>query len=1061
MSAEVFKNGREFGAIIQFFEDKGFVRKTSDYVPEYLEEKKYTYFEVSDDGTILSVIEYAPEDDIKSYEKELKNLFMEYMLLVRNDLSEYRFYKYDAGTDKILRLKKKREDLEHVFLKKLDALEYNNIESIEQLFDRSEFIKEFYQLYCDAENYLFRKINGISDDHERDVFTKVMLQRMMFLWFLQKKKLLDNNESYFVEKFREVTRDGSNFYKDFLEKLFFNGLCVKQEERSKEINELIGDVPYLNGGLFIESEVELKYEDNIEIPNDAFYRVMSYPILKGERNIPVLNLLECKEWTVDERSGEVDKLNPEILGYIFEKSINKKDLGAVYTPEEITTYIARNTIHPYLLDRVNEKFSKDYEDLNKIFEGDNKEHLRYLFEVLKNIKILDPAVGSGHFLVDAMVTLERIYHKLRDKEILGWSNYQIREHIIVNNLFGVDILEGAVEICKLRLFLALSETFRTKEDVQPLPNIDFNIRSGNSLIGLTSTDELKQNFFGKGDASETLAKNMIFLEEQVPDIANKAKKLISKFEINPMDLFRLRTDLVKRYRVLHDKEVQTEMRRVLKEITYSFNNELNEQYYCRFEKCDSKKFDKEKYQKFLELKPFHWIMEYSEIFERGGFNIIVENPPYKTKNISDLERKFYKLLYKNILTGRLNLYSMFISRTTNLLNNNGIHGFITANSLITDDFTKKLRYFIIKNLKIIEIVDLMDRRGVFEEILQGTCLLFVKKLQKENNDYTTKICRTFNPITLKSNICEIGNVQARELFNEDRNVLHSKPWVVSPYKTAYNIIKKLFKNRTLDYYGFKVQSGEIRQADNNVKPYLIKYYDAEDNTFPVVRGRNIRMFCLDLSYERRDGWWYKRPNKIEERLHRDYVGASPRIVLQRITAREQVQRLICAKISQNDIEKNIRVYLENSANYILMSDEFIKDEDIIYYIVGLLNSTLINWYFDYINLTASVTPSDVEKLPIVLPPEYNKENYPIINNISALSREIEKMMKNESCNTEHLSKNEYLLNLYKKLNKYIYKLYGLNDVEKKFVEDEFTFLLSSFHDNKYSTDIKSMMKWKM
>lgn len=811
MKAEVFKEGKSFAKIIEFFKEKGFIEKSSDYIPEYLEDKTYSYFEISEDGTLLIIIEYSSEDKISDFEKELKNVFTEYMILVKDDLSEYRFYKYDPGTDKILKLRKKRSDLEAVFLKKLESIKYNNLESVEALFDRSEFIKEFYQLYCDTEGYLSRKIEGIPDDHDRELFTKIILQRMMFLWFLQKKKLLDGNENYFVEKYSQFFKAKTNFYEGFLKKLFFQGLCVKPEERSKEINDLIGDVPYLNGGLFIESEIEQKYNDSIRIPNEAFYRAMTYPIGRGERNIPVLNLLECKEWTVDERSGDVDKLNPEILGYIFEKSINKKDLGAVYTPEEITTYICKNTIHPHLLDRVNEKFSTEHKDLDTIFKEGNKDQWRYLFEVLKEVKIVDPAVGSGHFLVDAIVILEKIYHKLRDKEIIGWSNYQIREQIIINNLFGVDILEGAIEICKLRLFLALAETFRTKEDVQPLPNIDFNIRCGNSLIGFVSTDELIQNFFSQGDAVNALAKNMEFLEKHVPEVAYKAKKILSRFDIDPLDLFRLRTELIKRYRVLHDKELQPEMRKVLQDITVAFNRELNAQYYGKIQ--DVFKKDKnlkqlsenERYQKYIGLQPFHWVMEYSEVFENGGFDVVIGNPPYmsftSTKAKKDkLTLDCYYFLFSNIR----DIYECFIDRFDSIYRS--YFSYIIPNNIITSKYT------ILDNLIIFENLG----EKIFVGVNTSVCI-FVKKKGYKNKSFVFR-----NYIGLENKLSALGRIESMVIknfdFNEDNEII--------------NYLKNKFKK--LDDLNAEVRRGEERgkkSLSRDKNKILIPIYTAEQMNF--------------------------------------------------------------------------------------------------------------------------------------------------------------------------------------------------------------------------------------
>ncbi|MEX2751627.1 MAG: hypothetical protein Q6366_007040, partial [Candidatus Freyarchaeota archaeon] len=272
MMAEVFRTGEKFEDIVQFFEAKGFIRKTFGEAQNYLGGRKHVYFKISEEDLFLLLVEHSPDEDAKIYEKKLQSLSSKYILLVCQGAGEYSFYKYDAGTSRILKLRKQKSDLELTFLRKLEALEYNNVDSFEELFDRGEFIKEFYQLYCDSEKFLLAKIGGVQDERDREFLTKIIFQRIMFLWFIQKKGLLDNNENYFLDKFQEVSGRNGNFYQDFLRKLFFQGLCIRPDERNRKVARLIGDVPYLNCGLFIETEVELKY--SISIPNEAFYKKM-------------------------------------------------------------------------------------------------------------------------------------------------------------------------------------------------------------------------------------------------------------------------------------------------------------------------------------------------------------------------------------------------------------------------------------------------------------------------------------------------------------------------------------------------------------------------------------------------------------------------------------------------------------------------------------------------------------------------------------------------------------------------------------------------------------------
>ncbi|MEM3650012.1 MAG: hypothetical protein QW831_04765, partial [Candidatus Jordarchaeaceae archaeon] len=163
MMAEVFRTGEKFEDIVQFFEAKGFIRKTFGEAQNYLGGRKHVYFKISEEDLFLLLVEHSPDEDAKIYEKKLQSLSSKYMLLVCQGAGEYSFYKYDAGTSRILKLRKQKSDLELTFLRKLEALEYNNVDSFEELFDRSEIIKEFYQLYCDSEKFLLGKIGGVSD----------------------------------------------------------------------------------------------------------------------------------------------------------------------------------------------------------------------------------------------------------------------------------------------------------------------------------------------------------------------------------------------------------------------------------------------------------------------------------------------------------------------------------------------------------------------------------------------------------------------------------------------------------------------------------------------------------------------------------------------------------------------------------------------------------------------------------------------------------------------------------------------------------------------------------
>jgi len=737
MKARFFKAPNSFDEFVEFFSEK--FKEAEQREEEFFSGKPHRYFEVDDHGTTFLLAEYSPGDSIKDFVKEILNV-SDYGLLVKDDLEEYIFLKYNEGTGKIERLKKKRDGLEMAFIKKLEKLSFGNLETLDKIFDRSEFVKEFYDLYCDTEEFLKKKILGIPEPEDLNLYVKILLNRLMFLWFIQKKGLLDGgDENYLLTKFKEVGADknkkGTEFF-EFLNTLFFQGLCVRAGERKPEVVKLIGDIPFLNGGLFIESEVEEKYP-NISIPNDAFYRPMVYPITKGEKNIPALNLLESKEWTIDERSGDVNHISPEILGYIFEKSINQKGLGAFYTPEEITTYIAKNTIHPYLLDRVKEKTGNSFDSMDELLEKADDKTLKILHNELKDIKILDPAVGSGHFLVDAMLVLQRIYESLRDKGIHDWKSYQIREHIIKNNLYGVDIVSGAVEICKLRMFLALAETFTSYLEIQPLPNLDFNFRVGNSLIGYTDIDKVNQvNLALSGGVINKLSAVLTFIKKHYPEqllLMRTLNEKLQKLEVlKPKEMFDIRTKLVKLYTSEHNRELARKLRNLLDDLTSAFNKELNRLLYGEFrKKVKDLNFDDLGKDK---LKAFHWAMEFSEVFENGGFNVVIGNPPYiRSRHLNTLEREIFTVTYTT--TERtFDIYIPFYERSyLNLLKEKGYFSFIVPHSYLTQPYARKNRIKMLKESKIKKILNLFEVK-IFETVsIKNSISVFNKAVPTENS----------------------------------------------------------------------------------------------------------------------------------------------------------------------------------------------------------------------------------------------------------------------------------------------------------------------------------------
>ena len=604
--------------------------------------------------------------------------------------------------------------------------------------------KKFYDRFKKEHDAFLKFLNGIPDEDMQKWYVSVMLNRLMFIYFIQKKNFLDNDENYLHTKLTQSQDEGTNrYYKEFLCPLFFEGFAKPEDERSREVKRLLGKIPYLNGGIFQKHQLETLHGENIDIPDRAFEQLF--------------NFFEQYQWHLDDRHLKNDnEINPDVLGYIFEKYINQKQMGAYYTKEDITEYISKNTIIPFLFDKAKKACKIAFEgdttvwqllqddpdryiydavkkgvnlelppniadgindvckrtewntlapaehalpteiwrevvarrqryetvraklangeihDINDLItynlnirqfaqdvieNCEGPELLRAFWKAITEVTILDPTCGSGAFLFAALNILEPLYETCLDRmqvfldELLKVSPVirgtgglaaplkkprterfrdfrevleRIEQHpnrryftlksIIINNLYGVDIMEEAIEICKLRLFLKMVAQIDDAKKIEPLPDIDFNIQTGNTLVGFATYDEVEKAVTGKFDFDDTMER----IEEKAEDV----EELFNRFreqqtelggEVTPADKQALRDKL----QVLED-----ELNGYLAE-GYGFDP--SETVRNTNEEFDSMSL----YAAWLsEFKPFHWFIAFYGILKKGGFDVIIGNPPY-------------------------------------------------------------------------------------------------------------------------------------------------------------------------------------------------------------------------------------------------------------------------------------------------------------------------------------------------------------------------------------------------------------------------------------------------
>jgi len=532
-------------------------------------------------------------------------------------------------------------------LKKLNSIEYGSSTAIyDTLYDTQQVVKEFYEEFEDLRTDLVQEVSGIPDDRgdAKQRYVQVVLDRMIFLYFIQEKRLLDRNPNYLHEQPGEVVDDGEDRYENFYRPLFFDYLAEDKQ------NPDFGSLPYLNGGLFAKNPVEeefpeVKLGESAEETNELFD--------------DILDFLSGWNWNVDERLDIVDpkNLSPAILGHIFEQTVNQKEMGAYYTPEEITGFMSRRTIHPYLLDQLNDAVDVEYSEIDDVFgfpsveasgsgeaaladggtmtrqvptENVETKHVETMYhDILKETHVLDPAVGSGAFLLAAQDVLVDIYMQCieyfqqLESEGKGWeldsrtrdeleevnkgqggASLYAKRTVILNNLYGVDIEEGAVEICKLRLWLSMVADIEDEpNEVEPLPNIDFNIRQGNSLIGFTDLIEIAREEEGDGSLRNWGGGAGTGVKELYDDVI----------------------DAIERHQGARSASEATNARKLAESRISSHSEILDEKVLEQFHSAGREDLTPDDVE---DIHPFHWVLEFASVYDEGGFDVVIGNPPW-------------------------------------------------------------------------------------------------------------------------------------------------------------------------------------------------------------------------------------------------------------------------------------------------------------------------------------------------------------------------------------------------------------------------------------------------
>ena len=573
---------------------------------------------------------------------------------------------------------------------------------VEDAFSVERLNKDFFNGYKERYNKFLTYLNEDSKE-DRD-YVKKLLGRLVFLHFLQKKGWMgvpatnpdwgggDKNYLYNLVK---RYNGSSRLLSDVLEYLFFETL--NKERTDDAANSCLGDnikIPYLNGGLFDRDDIDNK---DVDFPYSYFLDLMEF--------------FAMYNFTIDENDPDDAEIgvDPEMLGHIFENLLeDNKDKGAFYTPKEIVQYMSQESIAQYLKTYTDESLHSAVDELVKKRRVDDalqdKETALKVHQLLCNVKVCDPAIGSGAF---PMGVLNVLYHSRL--LLYGFTNptqpfspAAVKREIIQNNIYGVDIEKGAIDIARLRFWLSIVVD---SEKPEPLPNFDYKFMQGDSL----------RESFGGFDLSR--------ISSRLRGGQSKSMQLVIGLDSNLSKQNLLR--LLREYFSVTNHTQKNSMRSAINEevktlLRNSFGGTTSSLEKLAQIDCSSN-------QDF-----FLWHTWFKDVFDKGGFDVVIANPPYlKEGRIS--KSLFEKYKDSPYYMGKMDLWYMFACKSLDLLNDKGVLCYIATNNWVTSFGARILRNKVMKETRICAIID-FGALMVFESASIQTMVMLFQK-DKETNNY--------------------------------------------------------------------------------------------------------------------------------------------------------------------------------------------------------------------------------------------------------------------------------------------------------------------------------------
>jgi len=1053
----------------QFAQNKGFVKQFNDFENGRLAGKTTDFFykEIAEPfvNGLKNDIEFT-FFDIREYEKPLRNdnpkddnklislfklLSPEHLLKLpfANDSNslDKRFYgellhiiglsETKDGSKKLIERNKKGERNTGSFLENA-IIQLDSLDKINRLDNPSHF-------GTTQEERLFNV--GLE-------LSITWINRILFLKLLeaQLKTYHKGDKSYEFLSIDKIQNYGD------LNSLFFQVLAKQQSERNEDVTDLFAKVPYLNSSLFEPTGIEHGTLFISNLRDDKTIPIYSSTVLKSESGKKRTGNLSTLEYLFEflnaydfssEGKEEIQEdnktlINASVLGLIFEKINGYKD-GSFFTPGFITMYMCRETIRKAVIQKFNETKDWNCKDIDSLY--DKIEDRQEANDIINSLKICDPAVGSGHFLVSAlneMIAIKNDLKVLQDRDGKRLKEYQFevvndelivtdedgelfeynptnkesqriqetlfheKQTIIENCLFGVDINPNSVKICRLRLWIELLKNayYKNESELETLPNIDINIKCGNSLISRFELDaDLKKALkSSKWTIDSYRIAVDTYRNAQNKEQKREMEKLIDDIKNDFRSEISLNDPKVKRLKKIQGEIFgmtnQTQMFELTKREKTAWNKKLKKLTE------DSKKLEtiieEIKNNKIYE-EAFEWRFEFPEVLDDNGyfvgFDAILGNPPYifSRELITKQEKNYFYDNYK-LTQFKLNTYILFSELANKISNPNSTIAYIIPNNWLTLQYNSQFREFILNEFSDVKIVN--DKNKTFEDASVDASILLISKMgvgttksfELNNTDFEF-ISETENTNYLNDtgSIINYGLYRNPELalilnqINNNSKLLETE-FIVKNGVQAYTVGE-----------GIPSQTKEMK--DQRVYHSNTKI---DDNWKKYIDGSDVSRYGLNWT-----GLYIKYGKNLSRRRTPDLF-TGERIYVRQIPSKPPYA-IVSTLINIDAVCDNNHMIIKSKEEHSITLKS----------LIGILNSKLITFWF------ASTFGKHQRKLF----PQFKVKElqiFPIPKNISPILQEIEK-----SVNTLSIEYNEEVND---KIDSLVYELYDLKKEQIEIIE---------------------------